>query len=162
MDSKEDFKPAATPDKPDALADLNLATLMQRRAEAVEKQKEATAAVQTAKAGHFLRFWLGGGAMFLAALWLAQALPDYTPIGMFLLSACIIFWLGLWIAAFFAAGAVRHLQDKAAAAAQRVMDIDLKISFCHQVLEEAGRLRVQRSAQAIVEKEAAAKKPAAG
>jgi hypothetical protein len=157
MDSKTDIKPDA---ERGALADLDLATLMQKRAELVEKQKEAAAAVQTAKAGHFLRFWLGGGAMFLAALWLGEALPDYTPIGMFLLSACIIFWLGLWIAAFFSAGAVRHLQDKATAATRAVMEIDLTIAFCHQVLEEAKKVRVQMSAQALVAKEAA-KKPAA-
>src|SRR5512145_2281293 len=68
----------------DALAEVNLAVLMKRRAEAVERQKEASDRVQTAKAGHFLRFWLGGGAMLLGALWLAQALTEYTPIGMFL------------------------------------------------------------------------------
>jgi hypothetical protein len=155
MDSKKDIKPAA---KVDALADLNLATLMQKRAELVEKQKEAAAAVQTAKAGHFLRFWLSGGAMFLAALWLGPTLPDASPISMFVLSAFIIFWLGLWIAAFFSGGAVRHFQDKATAAAGKVAEIDLKIAFCHQVLEEAKKVRVQMSAQALVEKEAAAKK----
>jgi hypothetical protein len=57
---------------------------------------------------------------------------------------------------------VRHLQDKAAAATRQVMEIDLKIAFCHQVLEEAKKVRVQRLAEALVEKEAASKKPAAG
>jgi hypothetical protein len=148
--------------KEDALAEVNLASLMQRRTEAVERQKEAADRVQTAKAGHFLRFWLGGGAMLLAAVWLAQALAEYTPIGMFLLSLFIISWLGMWIAAFFSAGAVRRLQDKATAATRQVVEIDLKIAFCHQVLEEAKRTRVHKYAQALVEKEAAPKKPAAG
>lgn len=147
MDSKTDAKP-------DILADVNLASLMQRRSEVVERQKETAADVQTAKAGHFLRFWLGGGAMLLAALWLAQALPEYTPLGMFLLSACIIFWLGMWIAAFFSAGAVRHLQDKATAANKQLLEIDRNIAFCHRVLEEAKRAKVKKYAQALLEKDA--------
>lgn len=155
MDPKKDIKE-------DPLADVNLASLMQRRAEAVEKQKEAAEAVQTGMAGRFLRYWLGGGAMLLAAVWLAQTLAELTPIGMFVLSFFIISWLGLWIAAFFSAGAVRHLQDKATAANGQVMEIDLKIAFCHQVLEEARKTKVQKFAQALVEKEAAPKKPAAG
>ncbi|MFZ1105735.1 MAG: hypothetical protein WAN86_23220 [Hyphomicrobiaceae bacterium] len=148
--------------KEDALADVDLASLMQRRAEAVEKQKKATNQVQTAKAGHFLCFWLGGGAMALAALWLAQKLPEYSPSSMFFLSTCIVFWLGMWTAAFFPAGAVRRLQDKATAATRQVMELDLKIAFSHQVREEARRVKVHRYAEALVEKEAAPKKPAAG
>jgi hypothetical protein len=146
----------------DDLAEVNLAALMKRRAAAVERQKEAADRVQTAKAGHFLRFWLGGGAMLLGALWLAQALTEYTPIGMFLLSFLIIAWLWMWVAAFFSAGAVRRLQDKATAATRQVIEIDLKIAFCHQVLEEAKRVRAHKYAQALVEKEAATRKPAAG
>jgi hypothetical protein len=148
MDPKKDIKA-------DPLADLNLASLMQRREEAAKRQKEATQRVQTAKAGHFLSFWIGGGVMFLAALWLAQGLPEYTPLGMFLLSACIIGWVWMWIAAFFAAGAVRRMQDKATAATRQVAEIDGKIAFCHQVLEEAKRARVQSFARALVEKESA-------
>jgi hypothetical protein len=153
MDPKKDIKE-------DPLADVNLASLMQRRAEAVEKQKQAAENVQTGKANHFLRYWLGGGATALAGLWLVQAFPDYSPIGMFVLPACTISWLGMWIAAFFSAGAVRRLQDKATAANRQVIEIDLKIAFCHQVLEEARRARVQKYAQALVDKEAALKKPA--
>jgi hypothetical protein len=154
MDPKKDAKA-------DPLADLNLASLMQRREEAVKKQREAMQRVQTAKADHFLLFWLGGGGMLLAALWLAQALPEYTPLGMFLLSACIIGWVWMWIAAFFSAAAVRRVQDRATAAARQVMEIDRKIEFCHQVLEEAKRARVRRSAQALIDREVAAPNKAA-
>ena len=155
MDPKKDIKE-------DPLADLNLASLNQRRIEAVEKQKEAAAAVQTGKADHLLRYWLVGGAMFFVAVWLAQTPAEYTPIGMFVLSFFIISWLGLWIAAFFSAGAVRHLQDKATAANRQLMELDLKIAFCHQVIEEAKKTKVQKFAQALVEKDATPKKPAAG
>jgi hypothetical protein len=148
--------------KEDALADVDLASLMRRRAEAVEKQKKAADKVQTAKAGHFLRFWLGGGAMALAALWLVQKLPEHSQIGMFFLSALIISAVGLWTAAFFPAGAVRRLQDQATAATRQLIELDLKIAFSHQVREEARRVKVHRYAEALVEKEAAPKKPAAG
>ena len=66
MDPKKDIKE-------DPLADVNLASLNQRRIEAVEKQKAAADAVQTGKADHFLRYWLGGGAMFFVAV---VACPD--------------------------------------------------------------------------------------
>jgi hypothetical protein len=137
---------------PDLLSDLNPASLQQRRAELVEQQKEAAARVQRAKADHFLRFWFGGGAMALVVLGFGQALPDASPFGMFLLSAAIVFWLGLWVAAFFSAGAVRNLQDEARAASLRVKDIDDKIAFCHQVLDEAKRAKVRTLAQALVDR----------
>ncbi len=91
--------------------------------------------------------------MLLAALWLAQALPEYSPFGAFALSACIIFWIGMWIAAFFSASAVRKLQDAANAASLRVRQIDERIAFCHQVLDEAKRAKVRKYAQALIEKE---------
>jgi hypothetical protein len=155
MDPKKDLKE-------DPLADVNLASLNQRRMEAVEKQKAAADAVQMGKAGHFLRCWLVGGAMFFAAVWLAQTLPEYTPIGMFVLSFFIISWLGLWIAAFFSTGAVRRLQDKATAASRHLIEIDLKIAFGHQVQEEVKKAKVKKFAQALLEKDAAPKKQAAG
>lgn len=138
--------------KKDLLADINLPSLLLRRAKAVDEQKEAAAKVQTAKAGHFLRFWLGGGVMLIGAVWLGQVLPESSPIGMFLLSAAVILWLGMWIAAFFSNTTVLRLQDKAVAASKRVMEIDLKIAFCHQVLEEAKKVKVRKYAQALVEK----------
>jgi hypothetical protein len=137
---------------PDMLADLNPASLQERRAELVEKQKEAADRVQRAKADHFLRFWFGGGAMALVALGFGQAFSDGSPFGMFLLSAAIVFWLGLWVAAFFSAGAVHKLQDEARAAALRVKHIDEKITFCHQVLDEAKRAKVRTLAQALVDR----------
>jgi hypothetical protein len=116
-------------------------------------QKKAAARVQAAKAGHFLRYWLSGGAMVLAAVWLAQALPSYSPLGMFVLSAMVILWLGLWVAAFLSSGAVRRLKDEAGAADRQVMQIDFKIAFCHQVLDEANRARVRTYAQALIDRE---------
>jgi hypothetical protein len=139
---------------PDMLADLNLANLQQRRAEAVETQKKAAARVQRAMADHFLRYWLGGGAMALIAIALGQAVPDDSPVGMFAVSAATIFWLGLWIAAFFSTGAVRKLQDAANAAACQVTQIDKKIFFCHRVLDEADRAKVRTVAQALVDRRA--------
>jgi hypothetical protein len=139
---------------------VDLTSLNRRRIEAVEKQEEAVNAVKMGKVGHFFRYWLGGGAMFLAAVWLAPRLAERTQIGMFVLSFFILSWLGLWIRAFFATGAVRDLQDKATAATRQVMEIDLKIAFSHQVREEARRVKVQRYAEALVEKEAAPKKTA--
>jgi hypothetical protein len=138
------------PKKDIAAADLNLASLFRSRTEAAEKQKKAAARVQIAKARHFLWLWLGGGVMALAAVWLARGLPETSQIEMFLLSASIIFWLGMWIAAFFPTAAVRRLQDKAAAATKRVAEIDLKIAFCHQVLEEAKKVKIHKYAQALV------------
>jgi hypothetical protein len=108
--------------------------------------------VQRAKADHFLRFWLCGGAMALVALGFGQALPDASPLGTFLLSAVIVFWLWLWVAAFFSAGAVHKLQDEARAATLRVKQIDEKITFCHQVLDEAKRAKVRTVAQALVDR----------
>jgi hypothetical protein len=139
--------------KQDILSDLDLASLQQRRAEAVEKQKQAAASVQLGKVGHFLRYWLFGGAMALIAVALGQPLPEDSPIGMFAFSASIILWLGSWIAAFFSTGAVLRLQDEAAAAARQLLQIDLKIAFCHQVLDEAKRARVRTYAQALIDRE---------
>jgi hypothetical protein len=139
--------------KQDTLADLDLASLRQRRAEAVEKQKQAAASVQLGQAGHFLRYWLLGGVMALVAVGLGQGLSEYTPTGMFAFSASIILWLGLWIAAFYATGAVRRLEDEAAAAARQIVQIDNKITFCHQVLDEANRARVRTYAQALIDRE---------
>ena len=77
---------------------------------------------------------------------------------MFVLSFFIIAWLGLWIKAFFAAGAVRHLQDRGDRGLQAARgDSTSKIAFCHQVREEAKKAKVQKFAQALVEKDAASK-----
>jgi hypothetical protein len=141
------------------LADVDLASLNRRRMEAVEKQTRAADRVRTGKAGHFLSFWLGGGAAAVIALWLAQRLPEHSQIGMFVLSAFIILAIGMWIAAFFPALTMRRLQDEATAANRHVMDLDLKIAFGHQVREEAKRVKVQWYAEALVAKEAAPKKP---
>jgi hypothetical protein len=139
--------------KKDILAELDLADLFEKRAEAAKEQKEAAKRLEGARAGHLLRFWLGGCAMALAAIWLRQVFPGHDPIGMFLLSACVIFWIGMSISAFLPTESVRRRQDEEKAASKRVKDIDGKIAFCHQVLEEAKKVKVRRYAEAWVTKE---------
>ncbi len=129
--------------KKDILADVDLPGLFEKRTEAVKKQKEAEANVQTARIVHLFVFWLGG----LAAVVVAQMLPENDPVRTFLLPAAAI----LGIAAFFPA--VRRLQDKATAASKNVKDMENKIAFCHQVLEEAKKVKVRKYAEAWVEKE---------
>ena len=129
--------------KKDILADVDLAGLFEKRTEAVKKQKEAEANVQTARIVHLFVFWLGG----LAAVVVAQMLPEDDPVRTFLLPAAVI----LGIVAFFPA--VRRLQDKATAASKNVKDMENKIAFCHQVLEEAKEVKVRKYAEAWVEKE---------
>jgi hypothetical protein len=91
--------------------------------------------------------------MLLAVIWPAQELPEVDArVRIFLLSAAIIFWLGMWIRAFFPTSAVRRLQDEVAAANKRIADIDLNIAFCHQVREEAKKAKVQKYAQVFIEK----------
>src|SRR5262245_36873583 len=141
--------------KKEILAKVDLASLQLKRAEAVEKQKEAMATVQVGKAGHFLRFWLGGGALLLAAIWLGRWLPEESGrTGMFLLSAAIVGWLTMWIWAFFSTSAVRKLQDHVTAANKRLTEIDLDIAFCHQVIEETKRAKVRKYAQMLLDKDA--------
>jgi hypothetical protein len=57
----------------------------------------------------------------------------------------------LGFVAFFPA--VRGLQDKEKAATKNVKDMEIKIAFCHQVLEEARNVKVRKYAEAWVEKE---------
>jgi hypothetical protein len=139
--------------KKDIPADLNLADLFEKRAEAAKRQKETADKVQGAKADHFVGFWLVGGLMLLAAIWIAQELATDRPTGAFLLAASVILWLLLWVGAFFPTETVRRYQDEANAATRGLRDVDNKIAFCHQVLEEAKRIKVQTSARAWVEKE---------
>jgi hypothetical protein len=133
--------------KKDILADVDLPGLFEKRTEAVKKQKEAEARVQTARLVHLFVFWLGGCAALLAAVVATQMLPEDDPVGMFLFPAAAI----LWFVAFFPA--VRRLQDKANAASKSVKDMESKIAFCHQVLEEAKKVKVRKYAEAWVEKE---------
>jgi hypothetical protein len=57
------------------------------------------------------------------------------------------------ISAFLPTESVRRRQDEEKAASKRVKDIDGKIAFCHQVLEEAKKVKVRRYAEAWVTKE---------
>jgi hypothetical protein len=140
MDPKKD-------PRKDILAEVDLAGLFEKRTEAVKKQKEAEANVQTARLIHLFVFWIGGCAALLAAVIATQMLPENDAVGRFLLPAAVV----LWIAAFFPA--VRHLQDKVTAATRNVKDMENKIAFCHQVLEEAKNVKVRKYAEAWVEKE---------
>ena len=79
--------------------------------------------------------------------------PENDPEGMFLLAACVILWVGMWVAAGFPALTVRRLQDNANALTRQLRDLDLKIEFCHQVLDEAKRVKVRKYAEAWVEKQ---------
>jgi hypothetical protein len=140
--------------KKDILAELDLPGLFDKRSDTVKKQKEAAAKLDGGRALHLTLFWLGGAAMALAATWVATATPDDdSPAGMFLLSACIIFWLGMWVAACFPGLTVRHLQDKSNALSKQVKDLDIKIEFCHQVLEEAKKVKVRKYAETWAEKQ---------
>ncbi|HWE21625.1 MAG TPA: hypothetical protein VG758_31350 [Hyphomicrobiaceae bacterium] len=131
--------------KKDILADVDLPGLYEKRTEAVKKQKEAEAKVQTARLVHLFVFWLGACAM--AAVAAAQIFPQDDPVGMSLILAAGI----LGFVAFFPA--VRGLQDKEKAATKNVKDMEIKIAFCHQVLEEARNVKVRKYAEAWVEKE---------
>lgn len=136
----------------DILAELDLAGLLDKREKAVAKQKEAATKVHNANADHLLGYWLGGCAMCLAAITVKQVFPEDTALGMLLLPACGISWLGMWITAFIPSGKARRLQEEAAAASRHVREIDVKIAFCHQVLEEAKKVKVRKYAEAWVEK----------
>jgi hypothetical protein len=131
--------------KKDILADVDLPGLYEKRTEAVKKQKQAEAKVQTARLVHLFVFWLGACAM--AAVAAAQIVPQDNTVGMSLILAAVI----LGFVAFFPA--VRGLQDKEKAATKDVKDTETKIAFCHQVLEEAKYVKVRKYAKAWVEKE---------
>jgi hypothetical protein len=150
MDAKKD------PPKKDLLADLDLAALFQKRADAAKKQKEATDKVNNAQAGHLLGFWLGGCAMALVAVVVTQIFPEDDPAGIFLLSAFIIFAVGMWVVAFMPKLTVRKRQDEVSAATKSVKDIETKIAFCNVVLEEAKSVKLRKYAEAWVEKELSA------
>jgi hypothetical protein len=155
MAAANEVKKDPPKDPKEMLAEVDLASWQLKRAEAVEKQKEAVAAVQVGKAGHFLRFWLGGGALLLAAIWLGRWLPEEGGrIAIFLLSAAIVGWLAMWVLAFFPTSAVWKLQDQLTAANKRIIEIDLKIAFCHQVQEETKKAKVQKYAQVLLNKDA--------
>jgi hypothetical protein len=138
--------------KKDILAEIDLPGLIDKRAEAAKTQKESAANLEAAKVGYLFFFWLGGGAMGIVAVWLTPV-PENDPSAMFWFAACVIIALGMALAAFFPAGAVRRLQDKANAAARQVRELDVKIEFCHHVLEEAKKVKVRRYAEALVEKQ---------
>jgi len=139
--------------KKDLLAELDLARLYESRGEIVEKRKEAATRLIHAKASHFVRFWGGGCVMILVALWLSEVFPDNEPIGIFLLSACAVLWLVMWVAACLPNETVRRRQDEARALSKRLKAIDDRIAFCHLVLDEAKRVKVRTYAEAWVKKE---------
>jgi hypothetical protein len=167
MDAKKDDPKTDDPKRDDPrtddpkttmLAELDLPGLFTRRADTVEKQKEAKTRLDSGKALHFTALWLGGAAMALFATWVTPAVPEYDPVGMVWLSTAIILWIAMWIAACFPTLTVRHLQDQANALARQVRDLDMKIEFCHQVLDEAKRVKIRKYAEVWVEKQAAAPK----
>jgi hypothetical protein len=77
---------------------------------------------------------------------------------MFWLAVFIVLWLAMWVAACFPTLTVRHLQDRANALTRQVRDLDIKIEFCHQVLDEAKRVKIRKYAEVWVEKQASAPK----
>ena len=137
----------------DMLAEVDLADLHLKRRAAVEKQEEAKANADVAKARHFMLFWLGGGVMLTAAICLKDALIGNDPFAIFLLAACTIIWIWLWIRAFFPTATVRRYQDELTAANRALKTIDDKIAFCHQVVEEAKQVKVRKYAEVLVEKQ---------
>jgi hypothetical protein len=141
--------------KKDLVAELDLASLFKSRGEAAEKQKEAKEKADDAKAGHFVACVLVGCASLVVAiyLWLGDLIPDTDATHIFLLSACVIVWLGMWTAAAFPSGTVLRLQNEATAAARHLKSIDDQIAFCHLVLDEAKRVKVRKYAEAWVQKE---------
>ncbi len=139
--------------KKDLLAELDLAGLFESRGEAAEKQKEAAQQLVHARAAHFVLFWGAGCLTILAALWVREAFPASDPVGTFLLSACAILWLGMWVVACLPNETVRRRQAAANAASLQLKSIDEKIAFCHLVLDEAKRVKVRKYAEAWVEKE---------
>ena len=154
MDPKTEDPKKEAPKK-DLVAELDLASLFKSRGEAAEKQKEAADRLADAKAGHFVFFVLGGCAWMVGAtyLWLGVLFPDAEPTRIFLLSACVILWLGMWTAAAFPSGTVLRRQNEATAAARHLKLIDDKIAFCHLVQDEAKRVKVRKYAEAWVHKE---------
>lgn len=141
---------AKTDAKKDMLADVDLAALNKQREEAVAKQRETAERAQSAKAAHFFSCWIGG--LGLGAFWLAWERPD-DPAGMFYYSACLIFAVALLIIAFVPRLTAQGRQDEASAATRQLKAIDDKIAFCHQVLEEAKRVKVRKYAEALVDKQ---------
>jgi hypothetical protein len=139
--------------KKDLLAELDLARLFESREEAAKTQKDAAKRVIHARASHFVLFWGGGCIMLLAAVWLGDVFPENEPTGIFLLSACGILWLGMWVAACRPNETVRRRQDEASAASKQLKTIDDKIAFCHLVLDEAKRVKIRKYAEAWVDKE---------
>jgi hypothetical protein len=148
MDPKKDAKQDP---KKDLVSELDLAGLFEKRTEAVKKQKETADRLNGAKAVHLSLFWLGGGAMLIAAIWATQEYPDDDPTGIVLRTAFAVLWVVMWIAAFFPTTQKR--KEEVDAASKAVKDLESKISFCNQVLEEAKTVKVRRYAEAWVEKE---------
>src|SRR5262245_57562720 len=106
--------------KKDILAELDLAGLRDQREKAADRQKKAATRARNANAAHFLGFWLGGGAMLLAAIIVKRVFSEDSPLGMLLLPACGISWFGMWITAFIPSGKARQLREEAAAASRHV------------------------------------------
>ena len=150
MDPKDPNKP-----KKDLVAELDLAELFKSRGEAAEKHKEATDRLNDVKASHFVTCVLVGCAWMIAAIYLLHGdqFQESEPARVFLLSATVILWLGLWIAAVFPTGTVYRCQNEAVAAAKHLKSIDDKIAFCHLVQDEAKRVKVRKYAEALVEKD---------
>jgi hypothetical protein len=139
--------------KKDITAELDLPGLLAKRCETVESQEEAAARLVTGKAQHFTFLWLGAGAVALVAACVTPVMPERDPWGMFMLGVYVFLWAALSVAAFFPALTVRRLQDKANALSRQVKELDVKIEFCHQVLDEAKRVKVRKYAEAWVEKQ---------
>jgi hypothetical protein len=135
--------------KKDMLADLDIASLFQQRAEAIERQKKTSKALENAKARHFFILVLVGCVTLAAAASLSPRFPEVERTGMLLLSASGVSFL----AAFLPGLTVLRRQDEANAATRNVKAIDDKIAFCNLVLDEAKRVKVRKYAEAWVAKE---------
>jgi hypothetical protein len=135
--------------KKDMLADLDLASLFKQRAEAAEKQEQAKAALENAKAGHFFVLVVVGCVTLAAAVSLSPRFPEVEPTGLFLLTVSGV----SVIAAFLPGLTVLPRQNEASAAARNLKAIEDKIAFCNLVLDEAKRVKVRKYAEAWVAKE---------
>jgi hypothetical protein len=139
--------------KKDITAELDLPALLAKRCETVENQKEAAARLVAGKARHFTALWFGAGIVAFFAACVTPAMPERDPWSMFMLGAYGVLWAALSVAAFFPALTVRRLQDSANALSRQLKELDIKIEFCHQVLDEAKRVKVRKYAEAWVEKQ---------
>lgn len=135
--------------KKDMLADLDLASLFQQRAEAAETQKRASKALENAKAGHFFVLIVGGCVALAVAVSVSPSFPEVDSTGLMLLAAAGV----SFIAAFLPGLTVSRRQVEATAAARNLKAIEDKIAFCNLVFDEAKRVKVRTYAEAWVAKE---------